>query len=228
MKTRVSRRSLLKGAGIAVAASIVSPASVLAASSSPLRGIWHMSLSSNGIEYDSSTYHNNGAASGAVSATDGVGGGATRFSGGYVRVPSQASLEPAHLGLTMYLRGDPQQPFAHVLAKGASGCIAASFGVYTGRNAGLIFYVSNGFTYALSPDAGVRIWDGRWHLVRAMYDGQNVSLWIDGIAAGPSTPSNLIINYGLLDGRDLLFARYETGCVPNFTGDIDEIALYAI
>ena len=72
--------------------------------------------------------------------------------------------------------------YRYVVAKGANGCIAASYGLYSGPNGGLEFYVSQGHgsVYARSPDAGQHVWDGQWHLAVGTYDGSTVRLYIDG------------------------------------------------
>ena len=75
----------------------------------------------------------------------------------------------------------------YIVAKGASGCIAASYALYTGANGGLEFYVSSngGLSYTISPDAGTDIWDGNWHSVdRHLQRVRRCDLYVDGKEVG--------------------------------------------
>src|SRR5207247_1869660 len=91
----------------------------------------------------------------------------------------------------------------YIVAKGAYGDYVASYALYTAET-GLAFYVSDGVTYAQSPDPGPGIWDGAWHHVVGTYDGASVRLYVDGAEVGNGPPSNLRINYALPTSADVL------------------------
>ena len=112
--------------------------------------------------------------------------------------PDSPLLEPAHVTAEAWVRrsGSPGV-FAYVLSKGASGCQAASYALYSGFEGGMTFYVHDGSNYRLSsPDAGSAVWDGRWHHVAGTYDGSLVHLYVDGVQIGSGTPAPPI-GYGL-------------------------------
>jgi hypothetical protein len=109
------------------------------------------------------------------------------------------------------------------MAKGAARCDAATYGLYTGHDGGLEFYVSgtNGMNFTISPDAGTGIWDGAWHRATGTFDGTTVRLYIDGTQVGSGTPRSAPMDYNV-GTRDLLVGNY-AGCSGfDFTGAIDE------
>jgi hypothetical protein len=71
----------------------------------------------------------------------------------------------------------------------------ASYALYTGGSGGLFFYVSNGTSDVLSPDAGAAIWNGAFHHVVGTFDGSTVRLFVDGIQVGKGTTTNVSISY---------------------------------
>lgn len=153
---------------------------------------------------------------------------ALRFSGAqHVRVADAPSLEPDGVTLLARVRGTAGGSFRYVASKGSLACETASYGLYTGAQGGLRFYVSDGSTYTLSDDAGAGVWDGRWHLVAGAYDGTSVRLWVDGVPVGTPVASSADIGYGLPDGEDLLLGDYAGPCGSplGFVGDIDAAAV---
>lgn len=199
-----------------------------ASASSPLDGWWPFYENAGTTVHDSSRDHNDGTLAGAVQWTAGYFGSGLSFAGGGATVPDDASLEPSSaVTVTAYVKasGSPGL-FKAIIAKGASGCNAASYSLYTGVNGGLIFYVSQngGLSYTLSPDAGQGIWDGNWHFVVGTYDGTAVRLYVDGQQVGNGTPLTGPIGYGLPDGSDLYIGHYDA-CGNqdlDFHGSIDE------
>ena len=118
--------------------------------------------------------------------------------------------------------------FSYVVAKGANGCIAASYGLYSGPNGGLEFYVSQGHgsVYARSPDAGQGVWNGQWHLAVGTYDGSTVRLYIDGVEVGTGTPWAGSLEYLLPNSNDFYIGNYP-GCSDHeFLGAIDDVMVW--
>jgi Concanavalin A-like lectin/glucanases superfamily len=118
--------------------------------------------------------------------------------------------------------------YSYIVAKGATGCIAASYGLYTGPAGGLMFYVSKsrGSAYTRSPDAGTGVWDGQWHMVIGTYDGGAVRLYVDGNEVGSGTARQGPLEYLLPDSNDFFIGDYP-GCEQRgFKGDIDEVSVW--
>jgi len=87
----------------------------------------------------------------------------------------------------------------------------------------------------ISPDAGIRVWDGNWHHVAGTFDGAAVHLFLDGSEVGVGTPATTGIVYGLTGGsnvtNDLFIGNYNPNCGANcaehnFSGEIDEIEIF--
>ncbi|HEY3549309.1 MAG TPA: LamG domain-containing protein [Propionicimonas sp.] len=158
----------------------------------------------------------NGSLVGSVSFAPGQFGQAFSFDGaGVVEVPGSTSLSPTRLTV-----------LAYVLAKGASGCTAASYALYTGLTGGLFFYVWDGVNSVnLSPDAGTGIWDGKYHFVAGTYDGANVRLFVDGVEVGNGTPAPGPIDYAVADASLHIGAYHGPGCEYGFAGQVDEVLL---
>jgi hypothetical protein len=197
-----------------------------AGAQSGLVGNWPFNEGSGTTVTDISGYGDTGTIIGGVQRVAGHGGDALSFDGwtGRVRVPDNAALEPtAGLTVSAWVKSaGTQGNFKYIVSKGGSGCIAASYGLYTGPSGGLIFYVSNGVSYSLSPDAGTRVWDGKWHYVAGTYDGATVRLYVDAEQVGSGAAVASPIGYGLSSSNDLFFGHYE-GCPGlDFRGTIDQ------
>ena len=153
---------------------------------------------------------------------------ALRFSGSQrVTVANAPTLEPDGVTLALRVRGTAGGNFRYLASKGSLACETASYGLYTGRDGGVVFYVSDGSSYTLSSDAGPQIWDGDWHVVVGAYDGTSVRLWVDGRQVGTAVPATISIGYGLPDGEDFLLGDYAGPCGSplGFVGDIDAAAV---
>lgn len=153
---------------------------------------------------------------------------ALRFSGSQrVTVADAPTLEPDGVTLALRVRGTAGGSFRYLASKGSLACDTASYGLYTGANGGLVFYVSDGSSYTLSSDAGPLIWDGQWHVVVGAYDGTSVRLWVDGRLVGTAVPATITIGYDLPDGQDFLLGDYAGPCGSplGFVGDIDAAAV---
>jgi hypothetical protein len=220
------KRAVLMVVSVATLA-IAGPASA----DSGLSGWWRFNEGSGTAAHDYSGHANNGTPSGAQ-WTSGYFGGALGFDGNSARVdvPDSSSLEPASaLTVSAWVKASGAQgAFKYIVSKGDLSCIAASYGLYTGGNAGLQFYISQngGFSFTVSPDAGTGLWDGSWHFVVGTYDGSSVRLYVDGNQVGTGSPASGSIAYGL-SGNDLFIGHYD-GCTDHdFAGTIDEPAVWS-
>jgi hypothetical protein len=197
-----------------------------ASADSTLVGQWNLDEGSGTVAHDRSGYGNNGAVSGGTQWVTGYLGGGLSFDGtGQVQVPDSSSLQSSTTAVSVSAwvehTGSPGA-YKYILAKGASGCIAASFGLYTGSAGGMIFYVSgnSGSTYTLSPDAGTSVWNGNWHHVAGTFDGTTVRLYLDGAQVGSGSTASGPISYGLSTTNDVFIGQY-AGCGGlGFTGQI--------
>ncbi len=218
-----------------VAAAIVTialTASPALAATAPV-GVWKLDEGRGTAVADSSGNDNDGVLSGGVSWGSGLFGPGLDFDGssGQVRVADNLALEPATtvtVSAWVNHAGSPGA-YRYVLAKGANGCIAASYGLYSGPDGGLQFYVSqtHGAVYARSPDAGQGIWDGGWHLVVGTYDGTTVRLYVDGAQVGSGTPWHGSLEYLLPNSNDFYIGNYP-GCTDHeFQGAIDDAKVWS-
>jgi hypothetical protein len=195
-------------------------------------GTWQFNEGSGTVAHDVSGHGNDGTVSGDAAWTRGRFEGGLAFAGtnGMVDVPEASIFDSATVTVSAWVKA-PASPgaFKYILAKGANGCYAASYGLYTGANGGLEFYVSsNGASsYTISPDAGTGVWNGAWHNVIGPYDGSTVRLYVDGTEVGSGTPGTAAIAYGLPNGNDLTIGNY--GACNNtldFTGAIDQVRVF--
>jgi len=171
---------------------------------------------------------NNGTINGSISYVDGKVGKAFSSPGGvgdYIQVPRHGSLEATHVTVDAWVKGIAPGSTRYIVAKGASGCTAASYGLYTGGG-GLNFYIFNGSTFVLSPAAPSTIWDGNWHHVAGSYDGTRVRLYVDGSQIGSGTATSININYSLPTSNDLFIGTYKGSCTLPFKGAIDEVEIF--
>jgi len=153
---------------------------------------------------------------------------ALRFAGDdYVTVANSPTLEPTSISVGAIVRSTAPGPYRYIASKGAIRCETASYGLYTGLNGGLAFYISNGIEFALSPDAGAAIWDGEWHAVGGTFDGSVVRLYVDGKQIGTGTPTSVALGYALPDNDRFYIGDYRGTCGDElgFIGDIDAVAI---
>lgn len=219
--------------GIAVALLALAVTGSSAAADTGLVGQWHLDEGTGTVAADSSGHGNHGTVLGGAQWVPGRFGAALSFEGttARVQVANSASLEPASaVSVSAWVKraGSPGD-YRYILAKGATGCISASYALYSGPNGGLAFYVSNGHgsSYVLSPDAGSRVWDGNWHLVVGTFDGSTVRLFVDGSEVGSGTPHSAPIGYLLTNSNDLFIGDYPGCRAHSFLGVIDEVMVWS-
>jgi Concanavalin A-like lectin/glucanases superfamily len=167
-----------------------------------------------------------------------LGGLAFRLPNADIDVTQNASLEPdgAVNGMTVqaWVRnsGSPGQ-FKAIITKTFSGGVG-SFSLYTGGSGGIFFYVwlhgQPADSLVLSPDGGTGIWDGNWHQVTGIYDGEFVRLYVDGQQVGSGSDSltggSIEYSNGRTANGDLVIGAFSSPPVSLYGGDIDEVKLF--
>jgi hypothetical protein len=219
--------------GITVALVALAMAGSSASAEPGLVGRWHLNEGSGTIAADSAGHENNGTVMGSAQWVPGAFGSALSFDGSMARVlvVNTVSLEPASaVSVSAWVNhaGSPGR-YRYILAKGATGCVAASYALYSGPRGGLDFYVSDnrGTSFVLSPDAGTQVWDGNRHLVVGTFDGSVLRLFVDGNEVGSGTPHTRPIGYNLTDSNDLFIGDYPGCTVHAFIGVIDEVMVWS-
>lgn len=219
---------------IVTAATLAAFASMAATASanSNLVGQWRLDQGTGTVAADTSGFGDNGTILGPASWIGGPGGGALEFDGGTARVvvPDAPQLDPPNqVSVSAWIErvGSPGA-YRYVVSKGGHGCVAASYGLYSGPNGGLQFYVSRGHgaIYARSPDAGQSVWDGRWHLAVGTFDGNTIKLYVDGVEVGTGTVWPGPIEYQLSDSNDLFIGAYPSCGQENFAGAIGDVRIW--
>lgn len=145
----------------------------------------------------------------------------------FVSIGNPLGLQPQRVTVEAWVRrlGTPGQ-WRYVFSGGANQCVAAPYGLYSGFDGGLAFYVSQSGGYELSPEAVPNnVWDGGWHYAVGTYDGASVRLYVDGVEVGSGTPTSLNIGYGSAPAGTFI-GTYSGSCSLPFTGDIDEVLVH--
>jgi hypothetical protein len=195
-------------------------------------GTWPLNEGKGTIANDISGHRDNGSIEGLAEWTKGRFQDGLSFNGNAatVKVPDAAVLEPAAAVSVSAWVNSSASPGSdkYILAKGANRCLAASYGLYTGVNGGLEFYVAGneGLSWTISPDAGQSVWNGQWHHVVGTYDGAAVRLYVDGRQVGSGTPDTAAITYGLPTSNDLEIGDYPGCSSLDFNGSIDEVKVF--
>lgn len=203
-----------------------------ASAASSLVGQWHLDEGSGTTVADSSGNGNNGSFGTGLEWVSGRFGTALSFDGstGQVLVPDNNALAPGTaISVSAWVK-NPGSPglYRYIVAKGATRCIAASYGLYTGPNGGLDFYVSSsrGTVYDRSPAADTRVWDGGWHIAVGTFDGKMVRLYVDGSEIGSGTKHTGTLEYTLPNPNDFFIGDYPACSGRHFQGSIDEVNVW--
>jgi hypothetical protein len=164
-----------------------------------------------------------------------LGGLAFHLPNATIDVAQNTSLEPdgSLNGMTvqMWVRGTAPGNFKYLLDKTFSGGVG-SYALYTGGNGGALFYVwLQGGALIVSPDAGSGVWDGNWHQLTGVYDGEFVRIYLDGhqVGSGADSLTGGSIEYsnGRTANGDLIIGDFSSPPTPSLFGhDIDEVKLF--
>jgi Ca2+-binding RTX toxin-like protein len=202
-----------------------------------LVGYWRFDEGAGTAAADSAGFGNVGTLSGGASWTEGMFGSGVSFDGapGGIIIPRNPWHEPPEITVGGWVRHlGTQGRYKYIVSKGATGCNAASYGLYTGSEEGLQFYVSTdaGHSYTASPDAATGVWDGEWHYAAGTFDGARVRLYVDGAQVGSGTPMASPIDYATTDSTDLYVGAYASGnqCTEphDFSGDVDDLRIWRV
>src|SRR6185437_15533469 len=121
--------------------------------------------------------------------------------------------------------------FKYIVDKTFSGGVG-SYALYTGGNGGALFFIwLQGGVLVVSPDAGPGVWDGNWHQLTGVYDGEFVRLYVDGqqVGGGSDTLTGGSIEYsnGRTANGDLVIGDFSSPPTASLFGrDIDEVKLF--
>jgi Concanavalin A-like lectin/glucanases superfamily len=228
-------RSLAIGAAVAII-SLVAPS---VSHAGPLAGWWPMNEGRGQTVYDWSGNGNHGTLGSTPAVDDNdptwtqglfASGRALFFDGDdFVTIPRSTTLEPRRLTVSSWLRGASSPGvYKYVVAKGGQACEAASYGLYTGPNGGLAFYIFDGTDYYLSPEAPASIWNNAWHNAAGTFDGSKVRLYVDGrqVGSGTAVPAGTTIAYPLENGTGGFGDYANRECGLTLTGDIDTVRIW--
>lgn len=193
-------------------------------------GQWDLNEGGGTVAHNNATLSGDGVLTGAVGWANGRFRSGLTFAGttGAVNVPDSTALEGSSLTVSAWVQstGSPGA-YRYIVAKGGNGCCTGSYGLYTGSAGGLEFYVATSqTTYVVSPDAGLGVWDGKWHNVIGTFDGSSVRVYVDGQQVGSGTPDTLPITYGLPTSNDLAIGNYPWCPGLGFAGGIDEVKVF--
>jgi hypothetical protein len=148
--------------------------------------------------------------------------------GQVVSIPDSGQPRACTVTVLALVRGSasPGQ-WRYVVSKGAMGCTAGSYGLYSGFGGGMAFYVYGGSAFYVSPEAPTSVWNGKWHVVAGTFDGTTVRLFVDGteVGTGTTVPIPTWIAYGL--PSDTAGMGAYGGCDLSLVGDIDEVSIWS-
>ena len=148
----------------------------------------------------------------------------------YVTIPDSNSLEPQQMTVSAWFRGSGTPGNnRYLVAKGSNLCQAASYGLYSGPNGGMAFYVSgladNGWTR--SPEAPTSVWDGNWHNAAGTWDG-SVSATLHRRQGGRARHSRHDTRPSTAPrAATRRIGAYVGTCDLALTGDLDEVSIWS-
>jgi Concanavalin A-like lectin/glucanases superfamily/Immunoglobulin domain len=181
-------------------------------------GQYRVQLTGGGAQYTNSTVSPGGK---------GVRSGIS----GLIDIGNTAAFETDNFTVQAYARAINPGTFKYIFSKSRHPTsFSASYGLYTGSTGGAIFFVVlQGPLLALVPiDAGTNYWDGNWHQFTGTWDGEFVSLYVDGnlINTVDSFGGNIAYSHDFLNGDLLLGDVLSPNSQFHFPGDYDEVKYF--
>jgi hypothetical protein len=225
-----------RGGAVVLCVLCVGFVGIASAAEPDLRGQWRFDEPDGQSALDDGPYGLDGrlGASAAPDVADpvrvaGASGGALRFEGGsFVRLPDAPELAVETLTVEAVVRADSSPGrFRYVVSRGSHGCVAGSYGLYTGTAGGIAIYVFDGSRFVVSPIARpADVWDGAWHHVAGTFDGRVLRLFVDGRPVGEPREVPMRIDYSTTTSN-AAFGRYVGDCDLSFGGDLDLVRLWS-
>jgi hypothetical protein len=232
----VAARVLAAGA---LAAGLAVPATANAGVLDSVQGWWPMYEGSGQVVHDLSGKGNNGTL-GSTTGADandpawiraGLFGSALRFGGDdFVHIAASPELSTQQVTVSSWVRatGSPGQ-YKYVIGRGAKNCEAGTYGVYSGADGGLQFYIydNDGRAHLSGAVPAATAWNGKWHHVAGTWDGVTPKLYFDGKLIPGASTAGVIMANDLPTSADVTFGEYPAGCDLFYTGDVDDVAIFS-
>ena len=94
------------------------------------------------------------------------------------------------------------------------------YALYTGSNGNLRMYIGTG-SAQISDDVGNIIWDGKWHHVSSVYDGNYLDIYVDAVRRVHTATTGDITSSSV---KSLVVGWNSSSLY--FTGSIDDVRIY--
>jgi len=182
-----------------------------------LQGTQMQDLSGNG---------NHGTIFGTT-VVSGKWGSARNFNGAsdYISVPRSASLEPAQVTVTAWVKPTSTTAMADIVDKSYPDTTGSGYVLWMSAGGGAAFAVYDGDTTPPIAASGPGVLSaGTWSLVVGTFDGFTVRVYVDGVERA-STPFSGTVSYGDLNRPLIVGANYDHN-VRFFPGVIDEVRVH--
>jgi len=181
---------------------------------------WTMDLRDikNGVIYDRSGLRNDGQLRGGPTTTTGVLDEALLLDGAndYVLVDDHASLDPPHITLSAWIKHPTTTSWIAIVDKRDSG--ADGYDLFITQGGSQAWFRVN--SYGLAGTTAID--DDLWHHVVGVYDGDSLTLYVDGMADGSMSTGQTTLN----TVQDLrIGSRYSGEYL--FSGLIDDVKIFS-
>lgn len=197
-----------------------------------LPGATNNSLTLTNVQSSQAGQYNVLVTGGTLKYTDGQSAQAFRMAEGLMRVPNSASLEPATLTVQSWVRSaSPPGAFGYILSK--SKFDGSTYALQVSGDQTMRFYVrlATGGAFVFSPVASTDMWNGAWHQVTGTWDGQFVTLYVDGELIGATDSFGGTLDYepNNFQNGDVLLGDFVAtpGTIgTHYFGDMDEVKIF--
>jgi hypothetical protein len=221
-----------RGRGVAILIAVLGALLLLGgtarAADSSLLGQWHLDDDTSNYTSDSSGNGNPLQVLGASQVT-GRWGQAFSFNGSSDALMSATKYQPTHVTVVAWVKGTSPGDYKDIVSQGGDpSCSVASYALYTGAGGGLQFYIATNTSTTINSAAEPpsSLWDGNWHAVAGVYDGDTVRLYVDGTEVGsPTSATGSSIDYAVPD-TTFEVGNFHACSGFAFNGAIDEVRVY--